>query len=301
MRSRQAKRISILLVPEDNSEPRSFRLRTSTVKVLYVVGSILLVHIIIGAIYYFKYAGLLDYNQQILSRNAQLQEDNKRVISLSNQFGVLEQEYKKVRSLLGVDNDHQGFHAETNGDANQVEVSIQPDKLLEAVNSEMDEVKGLDFYETRNRVLVANAHNQVSYYPENIPSMMPVKGFLTLDFQKEAWFSAKSHSGVDIVAKKGTIIRAAGAGVVIFANWTTDLGNLIIVDHGGGYLSFYGHNQRFLVAEKTHVQRGDAIALLGTSGKSSGPHLHFEIWQDGVPVNPKDYILDFDKSITTKF
>lgn len=301
MRNKTAKRISILFVPEDNSEPLSLRLRTSTVKILYVVGAILLVHIIIGAIYYVKYSNLLDYNEQILTHNAQLQEDNKRVITLTNQFLVLEQEYKKVRSLLGVDNDRRNITVETNGSATYVEPSPQPDNMMTAVTNDLDEGRGLDFFETRNRVLVANTQSRVNFYPDNIPSMMPVKGFLTLDFQKEAWFSAKSHSGIDIVAKKGTIIRAAGSGVVIFANWTTDLGNLVIVDHGGGFLSFYGHNQRILVAEKNLVKKGVPIAFLGTSGKSSGPHLHFEIWKEGVPVDPKEYVVDFNEIGTTKF
>lgn len=292
------------MVPEDNSEPLSFRLRTSTVKILYVVGAILLVHIIIGAIYYFKYSSLVDYNQQILAHNSQLQEDNKRVITLTNQFSLLEQEYKKVRSLLGVDNDRKNIKVETNGSAmysEPSEPSDQPDNLLAAVSNELDEDRGLDFYETRNRVLVANTQSRVDFYPENVPSAMPVKGFLTLDFQKEAWFSAKSHAGIDIVAKKGTVIRAAGSGVVIFASWTTDLGNLVIIDHGGGFLSFYGHNQRILVAEKSLVKKGDPISLLGTSGKSSGPHLHFEIWKEGVPVDPKEYVIDFNEVGTSKF
>jgi murein DD-endopeptidase MepM/ murein hydrolase activator NlpD len=299
--SKDAKRISVLLVPEDNSEPISFRVRTSTVRILYLVGAILLVHVIIGGIYYFKYANLVDYNDQILTQNDQLKEDNKRVITLSNQFSVLEQEYKKVRSLLGVeDGSTNGHQTEGNGEASLPEFNLPPD-LLASVNSEIGENSGLDFYEARQRVLVSNAQSRRNFYPENIPSMMPVKGFLTLDFQKEAWFSAKSHSGIDIVAKKGTVIRAAGSGVVIFANWTTDLGNLVIVDHGGGFLSFYGHNQRILVAEKNLVKKGDPISLLGTSGKSSGPHLHFEIWKDGVPVDPKEYVLDFQESVNAKF
>ncbi len=303
MQKRSAKRISIMVVPEDDREPVSFRLRTSTVKLLYVLGAILLVHIIIGAIYYFKYANLLDYNQQILAHNGQLQEDNKRVNTLANQLSILEQEYKKVRSLLGVDGGSASntLHAQANSAATYSEPSFQTDNLLAQVANELDNNSGLDFYEARNRVLVANNHRRLNFYPENIPSQMPVKGFLTLDFQKEAWFSAKSHSGIDIVAKKGTIIRAAGSGVVVFANWTVDLGNLVIIDHGGGFLSFYGHNQRILVAEKNLVKKGDPISLLGTSGKSSGPHLHFEIWRDGVPVDPKEYVTDFNEGVNAKF
>ncbi|MFQ5636631.1 MAG: M23 family metallopeptidase, partial [bacterium] len=146
--------------------------------------------------------------------------------------------------------------------------------------------------------LLTPRKSKIHNYAENVPTLLPVKGFLTLDFQKDGWFSPKTHTGVDIVAKKGTLVRAAGGGVVIFSNWTLDLGYLVIIDHGGGLLSYYGHNQRLLKPERTFVKKGEPIALLGTSGKSSGPHLHFEIWNDGVPVDPKEYILAFEKSKT---
>jgi murein DD-endopeptidase MepM/ murein hydrolase activator NlpD len=134
---------------------------------------------------------------------------------------------------------------------------------------------------------------KVDRFPENLPTLLPVEGFLTSDFKKESWFIPKTHTGIDIAAKKGSVVRAAGAGVIIFANWTFDLGNLIIVDHGDGVFSYYGHNQRILKGEKSYVKKGEAIALLGSSGRSSGPHLHFEIWKDGVPVDPKEFILAF--------
>jgi murein DD-endopeptidase MepM/ murein hydrolase activator NlpD len=120
-----------------------------------------------------------------------------------------------------------------------------------------------------------------------------------MDFEQSGWFASKNHPGIDIVAKKGTVIRAAGAGVIIFANWTFDLGNLIIIDHGGGVVSYYGHTQRMLQSEKAYVKKGDPIALLGSSGKSSGPHLHFEIRRDGVPIDPKSYVLGFEETIRT--
>ena len=127
-----------------------------------------------------------------------------------------------------------------------------------------------------------------------------MRGFLTKDFQEEGWFAPKTHSGIDIVAKKGSVIRSAGTGVIVFANWTYDYGNLIIINHDGGLISYYGHNQRILKPENGFVRKGEPIALLGNSGKSSGPHLHFEIQKDGVPVDPKKYILAFNENIKTK-
>ena len=87
------------------------------------------------------------------------------------------------------------------------------------------------------------------------------------------------------------MIKAAGSGTIVFANWTPDLGNLIIVYHGSDIFTYYAHNMRLLKLEGM-VKKGEPIALLGSSGEtSSGPHLHFEIWRDSKPVDPKEYIF----------
>lgn len=103
------------------------------------------------------------------------------------------------------------------------------------------------------------------------------------------------HMGVDIAAPRGSFVRAAGDGTVIFSGWTEDLGNLIILYHGNGFFTYYGHNQRLLKLRNSYVRKADVIAMVGSSGASSAPHLHFEIWKDGLPLDPKEYILAFSR------
>ncbi len=294
MQKRRSNKISVLIVPEDNAEPYSFRIRTSVVKGLYVLGAILIVHVILGGIFYWKYAKLLAVNDSITIYNTQLQEDNNRVIGLAEQLDDLATNYKKITSLLGVESI---IHASSNGNIEKREENKLLENIVPAVASESK--KEASLREVQKKMIFSPKKSKLHKYAENIPSLLPVKGFLTLDFHKDGWFMPKTHAGIDIVAKKGTIIRAAGAGVIIFANWTFDLGNLIIIDHGGGILSYYGHNQRLLEPEKSYVNKGKPIALLGSSGNSSGPHLHFEIWRDGAPVDPKEYILALNKNIST--
>ncbi len=289
MQSRRSKRISILIVPEDNAEPYSFRIKTRTARLLYVLGALLLVHMVMGGVFYWKYADLSRVNQNLVDFNAQLQRDNKRVVDLADKLYALEMEYKRVSKALGVDPDS----------------SVLVRNRLEA-KSEMrfrDQVRpavfepaanGTDKVSLSRRRLLIPKQTAVHEYAPNIPTLLPVIGYLTLDFQSGGWLDSKTHTGIDIVARKGTVVRAAGGGVVIFSNWTLDLGYLIIIDHGNGLLSYYAHNQRLLKPEKSRVKKGEPIALLGTSGRSSGPHLHFEIWKDGRPVDPKEYILAFD-------
>lgn len=102
----------------------------------------------------------------------------------------------------------------------------------------------------------------------------------------------KLHSGVDMAAKQGTPIYAAEAGVVIVAQWWSGYGNTVIIDHGGGVWTLYGHiqNKGILVKKGDTVKRGQKIALVGSTGNSTGPHLHFEVRVDSKPVDPDPYL-----------
>lgn len=97
------------------------------------------------------------------------------------------------------------------------------------------------------------------------------------------------HSGIDFGASYGSTIRAAEGGTVIFSGWYGGYGNAVIINHGGGITTLYGHTSKLYVNEGQTVQPGDAIAAVGSTGLSTGPHLHFEVRQDGEPVDPLPY------------
>jgi murein DD-endopeptidase MepM/ murein hydrolase activator NlpD len=119
------------------------------------------------------------------------------------------------------------------------------------------------------------------------PLLLPTEGFITQGFNPE-----NGHFGMDIAGKRGTPVHAASGGRVLFSGWTYDDGNTVIISHGGTVLTVYKHNQALLVNAHATVRRGEAIALLGTSGKTSlGPHLHFEVWMDGAPLDPDEFVL----------
>ncbi len=122
------------------------------------------------------------------------------------------------------------------------------------------------------------------------PALMPVEGYTTRGYEP-----AKGHVGLDIAGKVGSLVCAAADGYVVFSGWTHDDGYQIILSHNNGFLTFYKHNEALLKPANVFVKRGEAIALLGSSGQtSSGPHLHFEIWKDGKPVDPKLYLLNYN-------
>ena len=100
----------------------------------------------------------------------------------------------------------------------------------------------------------------------------------------------KMHAGIDIGARSGTNILAANAGKVISAGWNNSYGYMVMIDHGGGIVTLYAHSSKLLVQKGDIVKRGQVIALVGSTGMSTGPHLHFEVRVDGVYKNPLDYV-----------
>jgi murein DD-endopeptidase MepM/ murein hydrolase activator NlpD len=113
-----------------------------------------------------------------------------------------------------------------------------------------------------------------------------VKGIVT------ATFSAKeNHYGTDIVANANEVVKSTLPGTVTMAAWTLETGNVIQVQHADNIVSIYKHNAELLKHMGDRVKAGDPIAIMGNSGElTTGPHLHFELWYNGTPLNPQDYI-----------
>lgn len=98
------------------------------------------------------------------------------------------------------------------------------------------------------------------------------------------------HAGIDIGVDYGTPIHAADSGVVVYSGWISGYGNAVIINHGGGVSTLYGHNQSLAVSEGQSVSKGSVIAYAGSTGNSTGPHCHFEVDVNGSPVNPMGYL-----------
>ena len=127
------------------------------------------------------------------------------------------------------------------------------------------------------------------------PTIAPVIGVITDGFgsRKDPFTGRRAyHHGLDLSGRRGTPIKAPADGVVVFAGRKGGMGRMIRISHGFGYQTAYGHLDKILVEPGQDVHRGDEIGLLGNTGRSTGPHLHYEVLKDGLYVNPLYYILD---------
>jgi murein DD-endopeptidase MepM/ murein hydrolase activator NlpD len=125
------------------------------------------------------------------------------------------------------------------------------------------------------------------------PSRAPAKGYITSGFGTRAdpfTGGHAHHMGIDFDANIGDPVSAAAGGVVTFAGVKSGFGNVVEVDHGNGYSTLYGHNSRLLVRAGDVVRAGQEIAKAGSTGRSTGPHVHFEVHVNGVPVNPRPFL-----------
>lgn len=156
------------------------------------------------------------------------------------------------------------------------------DRLVASVREEGQKLRALERFMARaGRVLAV------------LPSGWPLRGSVTSEFgRRRSPLSGapEFHGGIDIAAVGGTPIKAPASGVVIFAGNTTDHGTTLILDHGEDVKSLFGHLQKVEVTEGQRVARGQRVALSGNTGKSTGPHLHYQVMVNGQPVNPRSLL-----------
>jgi len=172
-------------------------------------------------------------------------------------------------------------------------VDFNRDSILEAAQND---VEGVDFTPSkqdsilREIVLQEDKYNPLTANEElNFVLFPPVKGTISENYNPES-----KHFAVDIVTIKNSPVKATADGTIIFADWTTDSGHVIILKHNNNIISVYKHNASLNKEQGELVKAGEVIATVGNTGElTTGPHLHFELWSDGYPINPTNFI-DFD-------
>jgi murein DD-endopeptidase MepM/ murein hydrolase activator NlpD len=184
--------------------------------------------------------------------------------------------------------------------SNILEGNIPPEPLVNYMNN--DSIKNYSMVLTKSKadsMLRAQIESQDRYSlsisddksrGKTISSYFffsPINGTVTSSFN-----AREGHFGTDIAAGENEVIKATLNGTVVFSSWTTDNGNVIHIQHENNLLSVYKHNSVLLKKVGEHVKAGEVIAIIGNSGEyTTGPHLHFELWYNGIAINPQDYIV----------
>jgi murein DD-endopeptidase MepM/ murein hydrolase activator NlpD len=198
---------------------------------------------------------------------------------------------EQIRQLLGVtENSLQSSELGYHGQGGKEDDEARVQRLLQSSVS-----RGINLRKTQTDTieLLALAEERERYY-RHIPNQWPASGTITSEYgMRTSPFGGRSvslHDGIDIANQVGTPVLAAAEGVVIYAGTMPAYGYTVMIDHGNGLVTQYGHNSRLRVQEGQEVSKGERIADMGNTGRSTGSHLHFSIYQQGETVNPREYL-----------
>ena len=141
-----------------------------------------------------------------------------------------------------------------------------------------------------NKKINTSANVDYSNTALGISLIKPINGTISSRFGARSSIRSSVHTGLDIAASKGTPIKAAAGGTVIYSGWKGSLGKLVVIDHGNGVETYYAHCNSLVASKGEAVSQGQVIASVGLTGNSTGPHLHLEIRVNGVAKNPQNYL-----------
>lgn len=172
-------------------------------------------------------------------------------------------------------------------------VNFNKDSIIEAAKIDLTGIEINTSKEDsllREKVSLEDKYNPLINNSEiNFVLFPPVKGIISQEFN-----AREKHYAIDIVTSKDAPVKSAADGTVIFSEWTTQTGYVIIIEHSNNLISVYKHNSQLSKEQGTLVKAGEVIATAGDTGElSTGPHLHFELWSDGYPIDPTNFI-DFE-------
>jgi murein DD-endopeptidase MepM/ murein hydrolase activator NlpD len=299
--------IDFLIIPEGSSRNINFKLSFwKTWMILGLLGFLIIALVILSVLYGQLLSGVISA-KSLRQENEKLQEYNARVAELEKELQEYRRFTKRVAELAGVEYPFSSdLRLYGEGTVSSLKGDTGLSRYQEGIYSSPKNIETISKLPERpvhgrsssERFVRLDKVQVESDSLRRIPQGQPIDGWISRGFSKSGSVFGGEHSGVDFAAKEGTEVRVTADGTVSFAGWDDIYGNLVVVDHKNGYLSYYGHNSKILVNSGNSVKRGQVIALSGNSGRSSAPHLHYEIRKvekstaggDSIPIDPKDFL-----------
>ena len=288
-------RFSIQIAAEGQS--REFRIGR---RGIIATVSVLALFFVIVTQFIYDYRENLSKVREIRSLRNRVSEQNLTLYNLFAKLESLETEVERVRmldarvrSLISINEALSPGGKKQNGGMG-IGGAETPEPVAE---SRLDSLLDLRFDRLKNNLLVDGKNLEVicekldvrRTFLESLPSLWPARGLLVSGFGvRVSPFTDTQvfHHGLDIDAPKGSPARTAAAGKVVRSGFESLYGNIVVIDHGNGYRTVYAHMSERLVETGDTVQRGDVIGHVGDTGRTTGPHLHYEVHVNGLPVNP---------------
>jgi murein DD-endopeptidase MepM/ murein hydrolase activator NlpD len=260
--------ITIMFIP--HSDAKALRIKVPSIGIL---ASIILWFIGMGYVYTVA-VDALEYSrmkERVNYYSSQFIEMKKTMTSLQN----AENEFRKLFSFKTKERILENIDTSDNG-------SIDMETLKEQIKLTMESVGEIRDYLSQQR------DNYIA-----TPKGWPVVGRISSPYgyrEHPNTGMRDFHSGMDIASEPGTPVKATADGIVSFAGWSGGNGNLLALEHGLGFSTYYAHNRLVVVRVGQKIKRGDVIGYVGSTGNSTGPHVHYEVWKDGRSLNPITFI-----------
>lgn len=295
------KRLSILIIPPSTDRVREYSVPQWIVRGCIAVAATIVLGFVssIGVATYGinKVSEQQDHAEENAELRASLTSISADVRVLREQLARLEAAEKRVRSVFGFPEVNADERALGVGGANVDVIEDLPEsiQLSNALESEIDRLLHRAAFERENFESVFSALLDQKQRLDHTPSTYPTNGILMRGFGvKSDPFTGqmRPHRGLDLAAPVGTPVYATASGKVILREFQTHYGNTIVIDHGYGVETLYGHLSKFAIKKGQSVRRGELIGYVGNTGYSTGPHLHYEVHANGRPQNPMDYVYD---------
>lgn len=229
-----------------------------------------------------------------LQKEREVQNVRSQLKQIEKKQDAISDKQEQVKKMMGIKNEPAVTRTPSRGGKGGVDTPIAPGENSDMLKQTQLMINSLDRQEKELDELLAAVIKDSDYF-RCIPNLWPTAGELSSEYgfrdspvrrgHKESF-----HNGLDIANYSGTPVYASADGRVSFASWKSGYGRMVIIQHGHGFTSEYGHLSAFLVKQGEQVKKGEQIARMGSTGASTGPHLHYIIMKNGSPVDPLIYL-----------
>jgi murein DD-endopeptidase MepM/ murein hydrolase activator NlpD len=298
---------TVLIVPDNSPKTRKLRVPHWVLTRSAIAVGVLLVAGIAASVHYFNIVGEVTENKILRDENVQLHNDLKRirehVAHISSTLDRVERFDQKLRAITLVSDPERHLAIGPVGavDAEDKESPSAQAMLAGETEDPLALRSKLDALSAEAARQEASLQELQAYFDDqksllaSTPSVWPTHGWVTSDFgHRLDPFTAERimHKGLDIATSHGATVIAPSDGTVIFAGMESGYGKVLVLDHGYGVKTRYAHLSAIEVKVGDRIKRGEKIGAVGNTGRSTGPHLHYEVRVNGMPENPRKFILE---------